>query len=385
MKFAALAIGYNRIPGMLRALKSLEDAYYAEDTMDLIISVDNCGYDAVAEAARAFHWSHGEKIVRTFSERQGLRKHILSCGDFLEEYDALVVLEDDIVVSPAYYEYMKQAVAFYKDNSDIAGIALFSRDLSGCLKPFTPEASAYDVYYMQYPQSWGQIWMKNQWFAFREWYEEHKDDDLDSVYYPKSMSDYPATSWAKYHGKYCVDCDKYFVYPYHALSTCYADVGAHTQEMDLFAQVPMLYQLGKQYRLCDDKEKMTVYDVFFERMGMERYLDLPEGSLWMDLYGARTRYEGKRYLLSTKSLPYHLMKSFGLLLRPHECNIKMGIEGSAIHLYDLEQPTEKPAAGINIYNFIEYYYKLRLTKRQLMAYFRNRIKSLLNKIRKRIF
>ena len=45
----------------------------------------------------------------------------------LEKY---AVLEDDIVVSPGYYQYMKQAVEYYKDNADIAGISLYSHKMN---------------------------------------------------------------------------------------------------------------------------------------------------------------------------------------------------------------------------------------------------------------
>ena len=108
--YALVVIGYNRIPGMLRLLESIEHAEYGNDQVTLIVSLDNCGDSGPEEAAKSFRWTHGEKIVRTFPERQGLRNHILSCGDFLKEYDAIAVLEDDLLVSPAYYQYMKQAV-----------------------------------------------------------------------------------------------------------------------------------------------------------------------------------------------------------------------------------------------------------------------------------
>ena len=78
-KLAAVVVGYNRILGMMRLLESLEKADYGDDELTLIISLDNCGSSKPEEAVKAFSWSHGKKIVRTFPKRQGLRKHILSC------------------------------------------------------------------------------------------------------------------------------------------------------------------------------------------------------------------------------------------------------------------------------------------------------------------
>ena len=104
-KYAVVVVGYNRVGGMLRLLESLEKAQYGEDKLTLIISLDNCGKSGPEEAAKSFVWSHGEKIVRTFPKRQGLRKHILSCGEYLKEYDAIAVLEDDLLVSPTHQIY----------------------------------------------------------------------------------------------------------------------------------------------------------------------------------------------------------------------------------------------------------------------------------------
>ena len=380
-KFAAVVIGYNRIPGMLRLLESLENADYGKDELTLIISLDNCGRPEPEEAARAFQWSHGEKIVRTFPERQGLRNHILSCGEFLNEYDAIAVLEDDIIVSPAFYQYMKQAAACYKDNTDIAGISLYSHKMNVNVDlPFVPEPDEYDVFFMQFAQSWGQIWMKKQWFAFRDWYHAHSEEPIAADNVPAFVANWPKTSWLKYHIKYCISENKYFVYPYQALTTCFSDAGEHSKETNTVYQVPLVRKASKTYRFCEQIEDGVCYDAFFERTGLGKYLDIEEQELCTDIYGLKENKEDKRYWLTREVKNYQILKRFDLCMRPQECNVIYGIEGECMFLYDtsVEKSVSKTIKDKN-YLTVNYYYNLNARWKLLQGYFITKIKRKLEK------
>ncbi len=50
----------------------------------------------------------------------------LQCGDLTEKYDAVVVLEDDLVVAEGFMQYVVAAVEAYKNNDEIAGISLYT-------------------------------------------------------------------------------------------------------------------------------------------------------------------------------------------------------------------------------------------------------------------
>lgn len=377
---AVVVVGYNRIPGMIRLLESLEAAHYGNDKVDLIVSLDNCGSDSVEKAARAFQWSHGEKIVRTFLERQGLRKHILACGDYLRQYEAIAVFEDDLVVSPAYYEYMKQTVQFYKENDDIAGISLFSHKINvNTYLPFTPDAGINDVFYLQFAQSWGQIWLREQWFKFKEWYEQNEEIILQADNVPEFVSNWPKTSWLKYHIKYCIENNKYFVYPYISLTTCFSDAGEHSKETNTTFQVPMQTALGKVYALSDKMEELVRYDAFFERQGLSKYLGVPEKDLMVDLYGTK-KIGRNRYLLTRKMLPYRVCRSYALCMRPHEHNVMLPVKGDDIFLYDTEVRSEaKKGKGMEAIT-VSYYYNLTANWRMLISYIGEKIGK---KIRKK--
>ena len=104
---AVVVVGYNRKESMIRLIESLKEADYKDDIVDLIISLDKseCIQEMI-KVANSVLWNYGEKKVRTFKERQGLRKHIIKCGELTREYDAVIILEDDLVVSKYYYSYV---------------------------------------------------------------------------------------------------------------------------------------------------------------------------------------------------------------------------------------------------------------------------------------
>lgn len=382
-KLAILVVGYNRIPGMMRLLRSLEDAHYGNDRVTLIISLDNCGNDSVKAAADAFKWSHGEKVVRLFPERQGLRKHILACGNYLNEYDALAVLEDDLVVSPGFYAYMKQAVDFYADSDEIAGISLYTHRLNVNVNlPFTPAFGSGDCYFQQMAQSWGQVWMKKQWFEFIKWYEENENEPIAAENVPEFVAGWSKNSWLKYHIKYCIAENKYFVYPYASLTTCFNDPGQHSRRENNVFQVPMMTGAERKYSFVKFGEQEIRYDAYFERQGLGKALGVPEEMLCVDLYGSKQNWANYRYVLTRKRLPYAQMKSFGLSMRPHEENVIGAIEGDEIFLYDTTQPTEGRSCEADVHQEVEYYFNITAGIKKMTSYLAEDLKQ---KVAKRIF
>ena len=127
-RYGIVAIGYNRKKSLQRLLEALNHVDYQEYAPILIISLDYSGVLDIIKTAEEFRWDYGEKIVKSYEKQQGLRKHILKCGDYIDEYqlDAIAVFEDDIVPSPAFFSYMVQAVQYYKDDMEIAGISLYT-------------------------------------------------------------------------------------------------------------------------------------------------------------------------------------------------------------------------------------------------------------------
>ena len=338
-KYAIIVIGYNRVDSILRLLNSLQNADYGGDNISLIISIDNSGSDEVSDAATEFIWKHGEKKIRTFSERQGLRKHILSCADYLEEYEAIFVFEDDVIVSPAFYHFGKASIEKYGDNDNIAGISLYALQWNPNANfPFSPLPSEHDTYFAQYAQSWGQIWLKKGFEDFKKWYNSNLD------FFAEKRSDIPANlyvwgdnSWLKYHIAYCIMENKYFVYPYASYATVFTEAGTHSDiQLTRFHSEMILHEYKGGYKWSGLDEDAVCYDAFYENMKVKEYLEKKlHSTVIVDLYGCRDIPKTEEYMLSTRVLPYKVKREYSLQLRPIENNILMDSEGKGIYLYDL--------------------------------------------------
>ena len=333
--FAIVLVCYKRLSGIRTLLKSLEKVDYAgRKDIPLIFSIDNSGEKAVEDFAREYRLKNGDKIVRTFPNRQGLKKHILQCGDFTDQYDIVTVLEDDIVVSDSFYQYAYQAAEYYWNDDNIAGISLynFQKNWLRWILRFEPMKSSYDTYFIKVAQSWGQVWTKNKWNPFKEWLTENsvfeKSDRL-----PAYLNNWPETSWLKFHDKYCIECNKYFVYPYYSLSSNTSEAGEHASISSCDYQTELQFQ-KKDFEFQPFSDKAIRYDEYFEREGLEEYLGLSKKDVYIDLYGTRKIDISKEYVLSTNRLKnVKPVKSFRLFLRPIEASIMYDISGEGIYLY----------------------------------------------------
>lgn len=390
-KVALIAIGYNKVHSLLRLLDSLSQANYEGDKVPLIISIDNSGNNEVVEFAQKYEWKHGEKIIRTFTERQGLRKHILSCGDYLDEYEAVYVFEDDILASPAFYQYGKLCIDYYKDNENIAGISLYSTKWNQNVNfPFEPMKTEYDTYFLQCAQSWGQIWFQKSWKDFKKWYLENLD-----IFKAEKRTDIPSNlytwgenSWLKYHIAYCAIKKKYFVYPYYSFTTAFVENGTHFGTDITRFHSEMMIKTVEQYKLAPFDRNSVFYDTFFENIQLKEQLTKElDDKVMVDLYGCRKLTGEERYCISTQILPYTIKKEFALQLRPIELNIFMDIKGKGIYLYDItkEEKIRKKEKRRQIIKKWDYFMKERfLMWNEIVPLCLQKVKNLFHILMRRV-
>jgi len=340
-KLGIVVIGYKNAVGMERLLSSIKRVDFCGDTdITLIASVDYSGDDSVEKLVNAFEWQHGKKFVNAYRENLGLRKHILLCGGYMEKYnlDAIAVFEDDIYVSPQMYRYMKAAVDFYSADEKIAGISLYKHELNSYAKhPFIEYYDGGDTFFIQYAQSWGQIWLREQWNSFIQWYEAEQWKTLTDVEVPTNVLNWK-NSWLKFHIMYCISQDKYFVYPRVALTTNFTDVGAHNVASTKNMHVRMSQKRSSEWVFNTLSSTKAVYDAFFENVNL-RTIDGHEDVV-VDLYGAKKYPKDAQYVLTRKNLPYEIEKSWGLNFRPIEENIFLDLPGDELFLYNLSKPAK---------------------------------------------
>ena len=337
IKPAIVIVAYDRTDSLRRLLNSIESAMYSVDDITLIISIDwSEKLNEVKALADGFCWNHGTKLVRSFESNQGLRKHVLACGDLSEKYGAVIVIEDDLVVAEDFYNYAYSAVNYYNGESNITGIALYSHCWNAHANlPFQPVKSVYDTYIAQFFVSWGQVWSYSHWKKFRDWYGKNQKLPRTSEIIPDVILGWPETSWGKYFAYYMASNNLYFVIPYNSMSTNYHEAGVHSKGASSTHHVPLQHGI-KEYSFVPFNESVK-YDIFFERIfenGLEDYSVKPE-DLVVDLNGYRHIPSKKRYFLSSGEYDYPIIAKYGMKLRPIDENIVRQCEGNAIFLYDL--------------------------------------------------
>ena len=258
-KPAIVTIAYNRPDSLRRLLKSIGNARYEGNVnIPLVISIDNSGEDSVLKVAEAFEWKQGEKIILARKERMGLKAHVLACGDLAEEYGSIIVLEDDLYVSPLFYEYAVAALDFTEGDERIGGVSLYNHLFNvHARKSFAAVDDGYDNWYFQLASSWGQAYTKGQWTAFKKWYEEHKDEPISGAMVPANVASWSEKSWLKFYITYLIKTDKYFIYPRISYTTNFGDVGSHAVKADADLQVPLagFGNAGMKYAKATANEK----------------------------------------------------------------------------------------------------------------------------------
>jgi hypothetical protein len=342
---AIVAIGYNRPAALERLLQSIARARFPE-SVKLYISLDGGGGEPVARVAREFHWEHGEKQLILHGKNLGLREHVLRCGDLSQQHDALIALEDDLVVSPGFYDYALQSFSFYKDDPQIGGISLYHHAYNETAQfPFIPISDGSDVYFLQYASSWGQMWTKEQWRNFRSWYDKSgRTDNSIAAALPPNIRLWPENSWKKYFIAYLNKNDLFFVFPRVSLITLFGDEGTNLRIRETFLQVPLWY--GERLFVFTKLElSSAVYDTWCEILP-DRLKKLWKGmegrDFGVDLYGMKSKDDvSAAYIISGRRCKSP-ERSFGREMRPQEENLAREIPGNYFHLGKKEDFEEPP-------------------------------------------
>ena len=151
MKPAIVVVAYNRPASLRRLLDSLAGQHGAVD-VPLVISIDAGGdqFAQVQAVAAQFDWAFGPKQVMVRERPYGLINHVFACGDLAEQFGSIILLEDDLVVSPMAYRYVADALDFYGDDPQIAGISLNALWFHGIThEPFSPYLDDGDVFFAE--------------------------------------------------------------------------------------------------------------------------------------------------------------------------------------------------------------------------------------------
>ena len=340
---AIVVVAYSRPKETRRLIESIIKGHFDGDNVDLIVSIDksNCQKE-VYDSCKDAEWLNGSYSVIMQEKRLGLRPHILKCGELTAKYDAIILLEDDLVVSPNFYRYTKNALDFYKNDDRIAQISLYSYAVNEFVsRPFSPEKNEYDVYAMRVTQSWGECWSRSMWnnFMASPYYRSSILDKRADL--PSNVNNWKENSWKKNFTNYLADSGKYVIYPYYSFTTNYTIAGEHSK-----MEVPdyhVLMQMGDvhEFKFCS-LEDCIKYDLFFERENLNLKIpELESKKYCLDLYGKKTEFGDADVLISTARKKYEVLGEYLLTRKPQEMNLVFPEYGVGIYVYNLKKETDK--------------------------------------------
>lgn len=257
-KLAIVVVGYNKVEGLKRLLSALNDSYYESQDIPLVISIDASGNEDVYNLVRDFRWDHGTKYLNFEDNRLGLKNHIFQCASLTKYFDGVIILEDDLFVSPYFYHYSTSVLNKYGSEEKVAGIALFKNEFNGFTGvPLQHIHNGYDVFAWQSVCSWGEIWNERMWNDFSEWLAQW-EERFDEIDMPNRIKGW-TRAWSKYVYAYIIEKDKYYIYPHEPVTTNFNDAGGeHGGGNNSIFQVSLL-QGKKDYRLGDFTE-LEKYD-----------------------------------------------------------------------------------------------------------------------------
>lgn len=169
-KAPVIVFAYNRKEHLRRTLEALMANEGANET-DLYIFVDapKNGVDekntAVKEYLKEFEKNNNfAKLELILADKhKGLAKSVITgVSKIIDEYGKVIVVEDDIVTSAYFLNYMNDALAFYEEDKKIWSISGYTLPLKA-LKDYKK-----DVYAFYRCCSWGWAtwkdrWVKNDW------------------------------------------------------------------------------------------------------------------------------------------------------------------------------------------------------------------------------
>lgn len=321
MDIAIVIPCYKRIDALETLCECLVRAKYDEDKVSLVFSIDFAEGSKVPAFAESFVWPYGEKVVVKHEKNIGLRNNILYCGDLTQRYDAVIILEDDLEVMPAFYHFAKSAAMFYDNDDRIAGISIYQYFLEEVSwGTFLPIYEGYDNYFIKWASSWGQLWTRKQWQAFRVWYNTYQDISLARI--PSKVKRW-RKSWKKYYIAYLNDTNRYFVFPNRSfVYNGNKGGGTHSVETETIltsSPLEMAYKDTYAFALLDNVG--YTYDSFFQLEHRVICIDNVEYEVEFDTFGSKEYFHSPYVVTSRKCKKEDILFSFDAGMLPLELNV----------------------------------------------------------------
>lgn len=216
---------YKRVDTLTQTINSLKKCVLADES-DLIIFSDGPKTELDAEKVAIVRKYASEisgfknVIVHESSQNRGLARSIIEgVTDVFNQYESVIVLEDDLVLSKNFLQYMNACLEKYKNDSMCFSVSGYGFDLN--IADYE-----YDVYFTMRHCSWGWGMWKDRWMGI-DWSVKDYDEFVKSSHaqreFNKIGSDLSSSLKKQQKGKinsWAIRCNyhqfkvqKYTVYP----------------------------------------------------------------------------------------------------------------------------------------------------------------------------
>jgi hypothetical protein len=363
MNICITVVAFNKVKSLSRLLMSLNNIVIPSNlNVDLSFCIDGGGDEEVIKLAKEFLWHGTDKSISVKNTNLGLKKNIYAAMKSGLGYDAIIILEDDLFVSPQLLKYVGSILDNSELTESVAGYSLYAPNFNETAYcSFKPISDNNDIYFMKVPSSWGQFYTKTQLAEYFNWYDSNTQ--IDETFLPPNVARWSDRSWKKEFFAYLIYTNKYFVYPKCSLTTNYADAGEHHKGSDIY-QVPLLMELS-ELQFANQTNQVAVYDEYYEieAVCINRQVDeLKNYDYTVDLYGYKKLIKNNEYILSTVKQGNPVMTWDNSLI-PLEMNVIYGVKGTGVYLYKASEVGTKRLNKVRarIQNFMKLH-QIRIDK-----------------------
>lgn len=195
---------YNRPEETKKTIEALSANYLAPES-DLYVFSDGPkterNKNQIDEVRKYLKSVNGFKSVHIYESRenQGLANSVISgVSKVVNKYEKVIVLEDDLITSPNFLDFMNQALTYYESENKIFSVSGYSLDLTFL------ENYSKDYYFGFRASSWGWGTWKNRWNQV-DWsssgYRKVLFNPLKHFMFMRGGSDMPLMLWKQMNDK----------------------------------------------------------------------------------------------------------------------------------------------------------------------------------------
>lgn len=279
---------YNRLSSLERLINSLLAAQI-RGNMNLTISCEADSKEDVLAYVDKIQWSYGNFTVIQQPVKLGVDGHNIACMKMVEELGSALILEDDLVLSPYFQDYILACNDILKRERKLAGISLYRYPMVEVDHfPFELIPSDEFVYYQQRPCSKGTFYTWEMLQPYLQFLDNF-DHNFEDYYLPDNVQKWGDEVWEKSFYCYLLASDMYLAFPRHSFTTDSGDSGVHMKnETNKYAHQSRLYlsanigtiKLWNETENRYDSHYELLPDIFKTKVSMLSDLDFE-----VDLYG----------------------------------------------------------------------------------------------------